>query len=160
MTTLRFIEGRGPASIAIAYFGGGLYSHVDYRCEDGSWLGARSDRVGGKPPGVQIRPADYVKPVRELLLELQTTPEQERDHYAFLYSQIDKPYDKWAIAGFITGRNWRNPGSWICSELQCAAAESADIMQPLVLTANKITPNDLALIWSALGAKAPSSFGT
>ena len=54
--------------------------------------------------------------------------------------------------GFIAGRDWSDPGSWICSELQCAAAESADIVKPLVLSANKITPNDLTLIWSALGA--------
>lgn len=72
---------------------------------DGTWLGARSDRIGGAPAGVQIRPDDYIKPLRSLTLSLQTTPEQERDHYAFLYSQINKKYDKWAIFGFITGRD-------------------------------------------------------
>jgi hypothetical protein len=159
LITLRFIRGRGLLSALIAWFGGGEYSHVDYLMPDGTWLGARSDRIGGAPPGVQIRPADYVKPVSSLTLSLQTTPEQDRDHYAFLYSQEGKPYDKWAIFGFIAGRNWRNPGAWICSELQCAAAESADIMQPLVLTANRITPNDLALVWSALGAKVSKPAG-
>lgn len=153
MITLRFIRDHGLSSWAIAWFGGGFYSHVDYAMPDGTWLGARNDHIDGIPPGVQIRPADYIKPVVSLLLTLQTTPEQDRDHYQFLYSQIGKPYDKRAILGFITGRNWQDPGAWICSELQCAAAMSADIVQPLCLTANKITPNDLTLIWSALGAK-------
>jgi hypothetical protein len=120
---------------------------------DGSWLGARTDHPVNGKTGVQIRPADYIRPIRQLTLTLQTTPEQDRDHYQFLYSQIGKPYDRLTILGFIAGRDWQDPGSWICSELQCAAAMSADIMQPLVLTANKITPNDLTLIWSALGAK-------
>jgi hypothetical protein len=151
--TLRFIRDRGIASTMIAWFGGGEYSHVDYAMPDGTWLGARDDHIGGKPPGVQIRPADYIQPIRQLTLSLRTTPEQDRDHYAFLDSQIDKPYDQRAIWGFIAGRDWMDPGAWICSELQCAAAMSADIMQPLCLTANKITPNDLTLIWSALGAK-------
>jgi hypothetical protein len=153
LITLRFIRGYGLGSALIAWFGGGEYSHVDYAMPDGTWLGARNDHIGGVPPGVQIRPADYIRPVRQLTLALQTTPEQDRDHYAFLYSQIGKPYDRWAIFGFIFGRNWQDPGDWICSELQCAAAMSADIMQPLCLTANKITPNDLTLIWSALGAR-------
>ena len=153
MITLRFIRDHGISSALIAWFGGGEYSHVDYAMPDGTWLGARSERVGGIPPGVQIRPANYITPLRCLTLSLQTTSEQDRDHYQFLYSQIGKPYDKWAILGFIFGRNWQDPGAWICSELQCAAAMSADIMQPLCLTANRITPNDLTLIWSALGAK-------
>jgi hypothetical protein len=152
MITLRFIRGHGVGSGLISWFGGGLYSHVDYAMPDGTWLGARSDRVGGKPAGVQIRPADYVTPIRQLTLALNTTPEQGRDHYAFLFSQIGKPYDKMAILGFIVGRNWEDPGAWICSELQCAAAISADILKPLCLTANRITPNDLTLLWSALGA--------
>ena len=150
--TLRFIRGRGPLSALIAWFGGGEYSHVDFRMADGAWLGARSDRIGGVPAGVQVRPADYIKPLHEMRLSLKVTLEQYRDHFEFLYSQVGKPYDHWAIYGFIAGRNWRHPSAWVCSELQCAAAESADIMQPLVLTANRITPNDMALIWSALGA--------
>jgi uncharacterized protein YycO len=120
---------------------------------NGTFLGARSDRIGGVPSGVQIRPANYITPTLALTLTLATTPEQDRDFYAFLYSQIGKPYDRMAILGFIVGRDWMDPGAWICSELLCAAAQSADIMQPLVLTANRITPNDLTLIWSALGAK-------
>jgi hypothetical protein len=153
LITLRFIRGRGLSSGLIAWFGGGEYSHVDYAMPDGTWLGARTDYPINGKAGVQIRPANYTTPIRQLTLSLQTTPEQDRDHYAFLYSQIGKPYDRMAILGFIAGRDWEDPGSWICSELQCAAAESAGIMQPLVLTANKITPNDLTLIWSALGAK-------
>ena len=161
MISLRFIRDRGLISGGIAWFGGGDYAHVDYAMPDGTWLGARNDwfpciQPDGslkKATGVQIRPANYIQPIRQLTLALTTTPEQDRDHYAFLYSQIGKPYDKLAILGFIFGRNWQDPGAWICSELQCAAAMSADIMQPLCLTANRITPNDLTLIWSALGAK-------
>ena len=88
----------------------------------------------------------------ELTLTLQTTFEQARDYYAFLYSQLGHPYDKAAIWGFVTGRDWEDPSSWICSELQWAAAMSADIFKHSILSANKITPNDLTLAWSARGA--------
>jgi len=75
--------------------------------------------------------------------------EQEDRFYSFLMSQIDKPYDKMAILGFIVGRNWKETDSWICSELQAAALEHAGICK-FYVAANKISPDSLALAISAL----------
>ena len=50
-----------------------------------------------------------------------------------------------------SNRDWRNPDSWICSELQTAAGEKSAILRPLYLAANKITPVASALVYSAAG---------
>lgn len=77
----------------------------------------------------------------------------------FLMSQLGKPYDYEAIWGFLLNRDWREPDSWICSELQARALEVAGIVPCLYLACNKITPVALALAVSAAGAKCVESFG-
>lgn len=149
---LRFTREAALTSRIIAYAGAGEFSHVGYLLDDGSELGARSDHVGGKPPGVQIRPPNYGKFVRAAIFTIQTVPEREARFKSFLFSQIGKPYDNAAIWGFVTGRDWRVQGSWICSELQAAALESSAIVFPLYLACNKVSPTTLAAIVSAIGA--------
>ena len=75
---------------------------------------------------------------------------QESRYYGFLSRQIGKPYDKTAIWGFALGRDWRERDSWICSELQAAAAEYAGIFGELYSPVNKITPVTLAVVVSAI----------
>jgi hypothetical protein len=157
MLRWRFIAERDPSSRLIAWFGGGDYSHVDTILPDGTYLGARHDKLGGMPAGVQIRPANYIVPANFLILELAVTAQQECDYYGFLTEQIGKPYDTLAIFGFLTGRNWAQPGAWECAELSTAAATSAKIFQPPYLTANRITPNDFTLMLSIIGGTDPSA---
>lgn len=145
MIRLQFSRQAGIASGTIAWFSSGHLSHVDAILPDGTLLGARSDSVGGQPPGVWIRPSDYAKFVTTVVMEIPCGAWQEKKYYDFLYAQQKKGYDKWAILAFAANRDWREPDSWICSELQAAAGEHAEIWPKLFLTANKITPVALAL---------------
>jgi hypothetical protein len=148
----QFVGEDNLSSRTISLFSAGHFSHVDCLLDDGTLFGARSDKVGGKPPGVQIRTPDYAPFSLKVVFSLNTTILQEQSFHAFLYSQEGKPYDKEAIWAFAFNRDWRKKDSWICSELQAAALESADMTPALYLAANKITPVSLALALSALGA--------
>jgi uncharacterized protein YycO len=149
---LQFVCEAALSSQAIAWFSAGHFSHVDAVLRDGLLLGARSDRVGGKPPGVQIRPPNYAKWIRRTMMTVPATDRQTDDFYAFLLEQVGKPYDSAAIWAFVFNRDWRARDSWICSELQSAAGECAKLFShPLYLAANKITPVSCALAYSAIG---------
>jgi len=153
---IRFRFARGPAwtSRLIEWFGGGLYSHVDVFLANGMLIGARSDFIPkGTPAGVQIRPPDYLKGQASKILSLEVSSAEAGSFYSFLLLQKGKPYDRIAILGFATGRDWRSKDSWFCSELVAAALEEAGIAPHLAFTPNKISPNGLALILSALGAQ-------
>lgn len=151
----QFVAAAAFSSRLIEYFGAGGFSHVDAVLPDGRLLGARSDICGGqKYPGVWIRPQDYEKWPRRVVMELSCTDEQAKAWELFLRAQIGKPYDKMAIFGFLVGRAWREDDSWFCSELGTRALEVAKICpDPLTLTPNKVTPGTLACIVSALGGK-------
>jgi uncharacterized protein YycO len=151
MIQLQFVLGTGLSSRTIAWFSAGHFSHVDLVLPDGYLMGARSDRTGGKPPGVQIRPPNYEKWKERVVISLEATELQKQSVIAFNISQEGKPYDHTAIWGFVSGRNWREQDSWFCSELQAAAMESADLWPPLYTPNNKITPAGLATIISAVG---------
>lgn len=142
-----------PGSLAIQIFERGWPSHVDVVLGDGTLLGARSDAIGGKPPGVQIRPPNYEPFARKQSVSLSATPAQETDFLNFLQAQIGKPYDHTAIVAFAFHRDWRELDSWFCSELAAAALEACGwFPKPLANTVNEITPRDLLLAVSPWGA--------
>lgn len=150
MITLRFVQGSGWTSSAIAIFSAGHLSHVDAKMPDGKLLGARSDNVGGGK-GVRERPNPYEQVASVTYATVPALPEQEATFYDFLTAQIGKPYDRTAIVAFAVDRDWREDDSWFCSELQAAALEAAGILtKSLYLTANKITPVMLATLVSEL----------
>lgn len=152
MIALQFVLGHGLSSQAIAWFSAGRFSHVDAILPDGSLLGSRSDTIKGIKPGVRVRPPDYEPWLARVQLALPSTPTETQRWIDFLHSQIGKPYDKSAIWGFAAGRDWREPDSWFCSEIQARALEVSCRSPPLYSPANKITPSALALVMSALGA--------
>ena len=154
MIRLQFVCEAALSSQAIAWFSAGHFSHVDCLLANGHLLGARDDTVGGQPPGVRIRPPNYAKWQRRVVMTVPTTRAQELAFYAFLDKQLGKPYDSAAIWAFAFNRDWREPDSWICSELQSAAGEHAGILPRLYLAANKITPVACALAFSAVGGVA------
>lgn len=157
---LRFICEDAISSKLIALAGAGEFSHCGALMDDGSELGARHDRIGDIPAGVQIRPGNYAKFTKCAIFEFAATPEQERTFWDFNIAQIGKPYDMSAIYGFITGRNWRNPDAWICSEQQTVACETAELIAPLYLASFKVSPCTLAAVVSGAGAKRiPDSSG-
>ncbi|MGO9998991.1 MAG: hypothetical protein ACLPKW_14805 [Acetobacteraceae bacterium] len=149
MIRLRFVYNSDWSSKAIALFSRGWPSHVDAMLPDGRLLGARSDLIGGMPRGVQARPGDYDPGAHSEVISLDADPRTEHNFYAFLHTQIGKPYDWRAIVAFAFDRVWRNPDAWFCSELQAAALEAAGyFFAPLSERANKITPRDLLLVTS------------
>ena len=119
---LRFITETGFSSWAIRWFTWSDWSHVDFVLKDGRFLGARLDG------GVQIRPHNYIKPsaFRYAYVEVP----DPRNVYGWSTTQIGKPYDWMAIAGFLPRTNWHDTGRWFCSELVSYAFEQAG--QPIV----------------------------
>ena len=143
--TWRFIAEKDIASRAIAWFGGGSWSHIDVRNPDGTYTGAREDG------GYIQRPADYIKPAHWCFFTLEVTAEQEIAFWKSSNAKLGDAYDKLAIWGFLLGRDWAEPGKWICSEAQAHNLTCAKIIHPLYLSANRITPNDMTLILSSIG---------
>jgi hypothetical protein len=149
MITLQFSTTPAWGSEAIRIFSRGWPSHVDIVMDDGTLIGARSDAVGGKPPGVQARPPNYEVWTRTEIIRLACTPAVDAAFHAFIVAQLGKPYDELAIVAFPIERDWRRPDTWICSELGAAGLEnSLWFPQPLAGAVNEVTPRDLLLIVS------------
>lgn len=147
---LQFVEGSGFGSGMIKWFGHGDYSHVDAVLPDGTLLGARNDVLGGVAAGVQIRPAAYIGNSRMLRLVLPATEDQAEAFYDFMEAQIGKPYNKIGILAFVVNANWSSVGAWFCSQVVTTALQEAKWLGELSETPNKIDPDDLRLILSAL----------
>lgn len=147
---MQFVQGSGFGADLIRWFDHGKYSHVDSVLPDGTLLGARDDVIDGIPSGVQIRPATYVAKEAVLRVTIPCTVNQEEAYYDFVRAQLGKPYDETAIVAFAMGRDWRAADSWFCSELCAAGIEASGLIPPLIAPFNKIAPDDLALVVSAL----------
>lgn len=147
---LQFVRSDDWQSNAIAWYGDGDFSHVDILLSDGCLLGARSDSVGGAPPGVQYRKPDYAPWSKQVIISIPCTEEQRLRAVQFAIAQIGKPYDKRSIAAFFVARDWRSPDSWFCSELGAAVGEEGGLWGPLYSPVNKITPVGLALVASSI----------
>jgi hypothetical protein len=148
MITIRFVTCRDIVSAGIRGFEYGFWaSHTEALMPDGTLLGAHWQG------GVLARPHDYDKGTveREEYVQLDATQAQTDAFYAFLRSQLGKPYDTLAIAGIVAQRDWQSPDSWFCSELQAAALCHPDVnvFPPHLATeVNHVTPRDLLLIVS------------
>jgi hypothetical protein len=161
---LRFVLGFDLSSWAISVFSAGHFSHVDAivpaggiantpRWKAGSLVGARSDKIGGKPAGLQCRPFGYEKVKQAVIFHLPSTDEQVQAFWAFLYSQEDHAYDKQSIIAYAFNTNWHTPGAFVCSAAILDALQSADWISPLYSSYIKITPVALSNLVSAKGAK-------
>src|SRR5689334_9108316 len=111
---LQFSVCGDAGSWLIRQYDHGPWSHVDAILPDGTLLGSRDDELGGKPSGVQVRPAGYQRFLATERVSIPCSDEAETAFYEFLNSQIGKPYDETAIAGFVFQRDWRAPDSWFC----------------------------------------------
>lgn len=161
---LRFVREAGLCSDAIAWFGGDLgFSHVGavVRGPDRPWwwprnlsycgspgyeLGARlsPDRSLTGRPGVQLRPLDYVRFVREECVSIPATPDQEHDFWSAWSRQLGCPYSIRTILGFVFDREFRDRGHWDCST-GCAwsLVEGGVFPASLRRVLQQISPNTL-----------------
>lgn len=146
MITLRFVTGNDPVSAGIRAAEYGFWaSHAEALMPDGTLLGAHYDG------GVQARKHDYDKSQfsQELYVQIPAAPDMTDKFHAFLRAQLGKPYDMEAIVAFVMRRDWQEPDSWFCSELQAAALVACGwFSAPLATEFNHITPRDLLLIIS------------
>lgn len=172
MIRIRFVTGNDFISNAIrAGERDGWATHCEAVMPDGTLLGAHLDG------GVMARPTGYDKGTRtrELIVIIDPTlpitllssskamplpysgsitlnmnpgAEIEDKFHAFLRAQLGKPYDMTAIAGLALNRDWREPDSWFCSELQAAALEACGYLPRLSAADNHISPRDLLLVLS------------
>lgn len=154
MIRLQFVLGAGVSSRLIAWYGNGYggYSHVDGILSDGRLLGARSDKCGGQPPGVHIRPPAYETWAKRTLVTIESTDAEYADWEANLRAKINTPYAKGDILDFITGNAKHEAGQWICSGLQINALQHIKrVPYPLPVPAHQVTPNSLLLIAATIG---------
>lgn len=145
--TLRFVDGGGFVAATIQKFEYGFWAdHVECLMPDGKTI------IGaylGK--GVQRNVVGYDASTssEELYVPVPCSQEQQDKFYAFIESQVGKPYDTKAVLGIALERNWQDPGQWFCSELQTAGMIAAGIFpEHLATQLNHVTPRDLLLIVS------------
>lgn len=142
----------------------GEVGHVDAVTPDGRQLfGAQHEAsMGGAPEGVQYRPVTYVREnggYNLLRAHLACSPAQYDRFWAFMARQEGKPYDTRGILGFVFGRQWGDRGHWWCSQIQTAALEpgvTGIFPRHLRVKNNRLTPQELLLVCSALGPVVPA----
>jgi len=146
MITLRFVSHKGMFNWACTIAQYGFWStHVEAVMPDGRYLGAIGDGVKSRDPSY-----DKGRVKKEIFLDVKTTAEQEDIFYAFVESQIGKPYDLWAIlAYFYPSRDWQSFDAWYCSELLgTALAECGILPKEMAIKFSRVTPRDLMLLIS------------
>lgn len=151
--TLQFVLGNSWSSRLIAWYGSGYggFSHVDAVMQDGSLVGARSDQVGGQPPGLRRRPPQYEHWRMQTLV---TFPNTEALYPAFekaTLAKVGSGYDKADILGFIIGKPLMQPGHWICSAAQADSLAEVGLLHVSPFSPQQITPTSLFLICTAGG---------
>jgi len=150
MIVLQFATERGFSSSLIRLGTWSEFSHVDFVVPDGykiknlaqerrvvgeRWLGAR---LRG---GVSSRFPGYAPFTRTFRLRVDA-PDSVLD---WAWRERGKPYDWRAVVGFAFRRDWREEGSWFCSEFIAAAFRAAG--WPLLRAdhLNRVSPADLLM---------------
>jgi len=148
MITLRFVAHFGIFNWACRIAEYGFWcTHCEAVMPDRTLLGAISDGVKARSPRYDAGTFS-----KELFLDIKSTVEQEDIFYAFIESQIGKPYDTWAIISyFYPSRDWQSFDAWYCSELiGTALAECGILPKEMAVKFSRITPRDLLLLISTL----------
>lgn len=143
---IRFVRGTSIVSKLILFCEkDGWATHCECELPEGGYLGAHIE------DGVQIRPFGYDSGLidKEYFVNIPATYDQANRYYDYARSQLGKPYGILTLAGYVSGTNWRNEGSWMCSELQAHCYEIAFGVQ-LASGCNHLSPRDFLLILSAI----------
>lgn len=162
---IRFMRGTGWESTAIAIqqktampF---IPSHVESLSRDGtSYIGAHlNDGVRARPVGydkdqIAKLPAGYDASVFpnglcELLLNLESTPEQDDKFHSLQEARIGQPYDWKAIIGFLLPNHEHLTNHAICSAAVTLDLRGCGWLRwRLAVAAHLVDPRDLLLILS------------
>ena len=153
MIVLRFVTSDHPLSRMIRTQAGICMpftpSHVECLSRDGTaYVGQHMDG------GMQARPIGYdahEKGVREKLVPLPCTAEQDDLFFAYVESRIGKPYDWKSIISFAAPDiNLHDFDHLICSAEMTAALRACRYFpMPLTVPFHHISPRDLLLILSS-----------
>jgi hypothetical protein len=149
-----FLLGPDWQSRFIAWFGQGPngYSHVACVLEDGRYLDARNDVLGGVPSGIHIRSPVYEAWVKKRRCTLEVTPAEYQDWEGNLRAKINDPYARSDIGGFFLNRMLHKSGTYDCSALAINALQHIrKVPFPLPIPAHEITPNAALLIVATAG---------
>src|ERR1700731_4236172 len=92
---MRFVNSNGFVARSIDWGTDSIFDHAEIETETGSWIGAHDDG------GVQDRPADYLKPIRDYRYNIPCTDEQYEKAMAFARSKIGTPYNFLDIVGLL-----------------------------------------------------------
>lgn len=134
MITLEFTKSKSLTSRLIQNWTWCPYVHVQFVIADGKYRLAAF-------PGVGV---DIQKPnPDDQVLRLDVDAPERVIRYAL--TQLGKPYDWSAIAGIVAHRDWRDRGSWICSELVAWSFEKAGVPLLRADHLNRVTPRDILL---------------
>lgn len=127
------------------------FAHVDVKTPGGQLLGARHDRVGGKPPGVEVRPAGYIDfPVYEEVV-LPVTLAVYDAFWKRAFAAIGTPYSVKDIIGFVFGVDLRDLHGVMCSGFALGTAVDAGAMPAGLGPYRQVTnPDGLYLVALAL----------
>lgn len=140
---VRFVQGKGWDSKLIEWRTCAWCSHVEAILPGERTIGAM---LNG---GVAIRKFSdkcYRDVKRVEIWSVPCTQEQKDRYYNFQFAQLGKPYDWRLITRLAIGvsasavRKWKEPDSWICSEVQAGAADVSIFPLPDELPGNRITP--------------------
>jgi len=151
---LDFLLGPDLSSQAIAWWGQGPngWSHVANVLADGRYLDARSDRLGGVPPGVHIRDPQTEAWVRRRRVSLQVSDFEYSEWEANLRAKIGDHYAVWDIVGFFLDKMLHRPATYDCCALAINALQHIKkVPFPLVIPAHQTTPDVLLLIVQTTG---------
>lgn len=133
---LGFYCGRSLVSRAIRWRTWSKYSHV-------SWIDSKDMSVyeAWYPEGVRQNPNinfGHTPGTRIDLFSIKGMTDEHRDSLrSWLRTQIGKPYDLWAILGFVLRRELQDEDAWICSELIFRGMQLSGID----LLSRRITPS-------------------
>ena len=108
-------RGRSWLSRAIRWRTWSVYSHAAWIDDDDGSL-----YEAWYPQGVRHLPDINVGHTPGTVVDLfgvVLTPEQKNGLRKWLTSQLGKPYDLWAILGFIWRLDIQDDSKWVCSEL-------------------------------------------
>lgn len=157
--TVGAVRDRTCTSKLIGYFGGGAYSHwVSLVLPGGrEVIDSRYDKVGGAPPGVQVRDIAYLRDYECLWLDVPVTQAQAAAYEAALRSVLARPYDSVGIVDFALGRtsdhSWRDASAFFCSDLGAWGFNQSGVCGPYFEEPTRSTPGDMVYVCWGKGAR-------